>query len=438
MTPPASWLSAEIERWTDQQIITPEQAARLRALYPAAPVGRSWALAVFFSLGAVVVGLGVILLFAYNWDALPKAAKLTLVFSAVLGAHSAGLWLRVQPGWRATLGEGLLLFGTMAFGSGIWLIAQIYHINEHFPNGFLFWGLGALALAWALPSLPQALLATVVLTVWGGAEFFAFDRPVVAAVALLLGGVGPLAWRYRSGLLTATLVSAVHFQLLSYGAFWGEGGGVLLTLLSLSVLLLGLHHLTAAVRDGGRVAATLNFFGTLGFVIALFVLSFPTAVEGALQVRTETWHSPWAWPVLRWSFLGLALIAWASAARLPRDRPSSLRLEHALFPTTLVLVHLLSTTRLDEFALPVAVLFNLTLLGLGAAWIIGGCREGHARRVIVGSILLAVVLFARYFDLFDSLASRGFAFLLFGALLFAQGFYYRRCRERTADGREAA
>lgn len=40
----------------------------------------------------------------------------------------------------------------MLFGAGIWLVAQIYHIEEHYPNGFLIWGLGAMALAWALPS----------------------------------------------------------------------------------------------------------------------------------------------------------------------------------------------------------------------------------------------------------------------------------------------
>ena len=41
----------------------------------------------------------------------------------------------------------------MLFGAGIWLVAQVYHIEEHFPDGFLIWGIGALALAWAMPSI---------------------------------------------------------------------------------------------------------------------------------------------------------------------------------------------------------------------------------------------------------------------------------------------
>jgi uncharacterized membrane protein len=54
---------------------------------------------------------------------------------------------------RTGLIGGLHLLGTMMFGAGIWLIAQIYHIDEHYPNALLIWSLGALGLAWALPSL---------------------------------------------------------------------------------------------------------------------------------------------------------------------------------------------------------------------------------------------------------------------------------------------
>jgi len=41
-----------------------------------------------------------------------------------------------------------LLLGVILFGSNIMLIAQIYHIDSHFPNGVLMWSLGALLAAW--------------------------------------------------------------------------------------------------------------------------------------------------------------------------------------------------------------------------------------------------------------------------------------------------
>ena len=102
---------------------------------------------------AVVAGLGVILLFAYNWHAIPKFGKLGLVFGALVAAHAAGLWLFQRADWRKQLGEALSLLGTMLFGAGIWLVAQMYHIDEHYPNGFLLWAAGAVALAWTMPNI---------------------------------------------------------------------------------------------------------------------------------------------------------------------------------------------------------------------------------------------------------------------------------------------
>ena len=50
------------------------------------------------------------------------------------------------------------------------------------------------------------------------------------------------------------------------------------------------------------------------------------------------------------------------------------------------------------------------------------------------AVLFAALVFARYFDLFHSLAWRGVAFLVLGGVLFAEGFYYRKLRQ-AEEGR---
>jgi hypothetical protein len=91
---------------------------------------------------------------------------------------------------------------------GIWLVAQFYHIDEHFPNGFLLLGLGALAMVWAMPSIAQGLLAVTVLCIWGCSEGWGFDVASHWAPVLVLAAGGVLAWRMRSlVLLAATLVA---------------------------------------------------------------------------------------------------------------------------------------------------------------------------------------------------------------------------------------
>ncbi len=113
--------------------------------------GKAWGRIIFFSIGAILFGLGIILLFAYNWERMHKFAKLAVIVLALLSVHGSGLWLRRPGGRYRSAGEGLHLAGTMFFGAGIWLVAQIYHIDEHYPNAFFIWGCGALAMAWAYP-----------------------------------------------------------------------------------------------------------------------------------------------------------------------------------------------------------------------------------------------------------------------------------------------
>ena len=117
------WLLGEIERWKADGLVSTEQADRLRQRYdqpPAPPAAEAvpWGLLVFASAGAIVIGLGVILLFAYNWAEIPKFGKLALVFLAIIGAHAGGIRLLARPGWQPKLGEALAALGTMFYGAG--------------------------------------------------------------------------------------------------------------------------------------------------------------------------------------------------------------------------------------------------------------------------------------------------------------------------------
>jgi 4-amino-4-deoxy-L-arabinose transferase-like glycosyltransferase len=83
----------------------------------------------------------------------------------------------------------------------------------------------------------------------------------------------------------------------------------------------------------------------------------------------------------------------------------------------------------------IAGVINLIILAVAAMWMARGCREGELKPVILGSLLLVALVFARYFDLFESLAARGLVFLIVGGVLFAEGFFYRRARQRTGEER---
>lgn len=76
----------------------------------------------------------IILLLAYNWQAIPKAAKLAIILGSLAGLQGVGIWLFLREDSRRQLGEAVCLLGTMVFGAGIWLVAQVYHKFNTYPS----------------------------------------------------------------------------------------------------------------------------------------------------------------------------------------------------------------------------------------------------------------------------------------------------------------
>jgi uncharacterized membrane protein len=426
----APWLHAEVGRWVEDQLISPEQAERLRQRYPLAAPAFSWGLIVFATAGALVVGLGVILLLAYNWDDIPKFGKLALIFGAMIGAHTAGLrWLRAAD-WRAQLGEAMLVLGTMFYGAAIWLVAQIYNIGEHYPTGFLLWALGALALAWAVRSSALGILAVLLVGIWGGCEALDFNRPGHWAMLLVVLGIVPLAWRNRSAVLLVLCVAATQVLLLMNLGVWGAGAHMFTASLALAVLLAGAARLAnASFSSGARV---MEGFGYGAFLICAYLLTFRHAAGRLLDwERSRAWQPEQA-ALVGWLLFAGSMIAWAWIARralLARD----LAVERTdwLLPIALLYAFGLGALGIrgwDQFA---AWSFTALLLGLAAWWMWRGCQQSRVGITVLGSVVLTALVAARYFDLFQSMASRGLAFILLGGLFIAEAVYFRKIRRDT-------
>jgi uncharacterized membrane protein len=394
---------------------------------------------VFSGLGAVIVGLGIILLFAYNWQAIPRAAKLLIVFGSLAAAHATGLWLFIRrPRFRG-LGEAICVLGTMLFGAGIWLVAQIYHIDEHYPNGLIVWAVGALAMAWAMPSIAQGAIAAGLMTVWCGMESFNFDASMHAAPVMIVVFVGLLAWRMKSRFLLAVTLPMVVLSMVfvMVGSAFHHGERVAFGMVfNIGVTLAAAGVLARRSRHFPESAPVFSFYGWLVSLIFLFVLTFPDAADHMLirgWGQMESWLSGY-WVgslvlcVAGWGWLGYREIVRAEGHRVPLD--------HFLLPMAVVVtaVDLTLMERVDELLL--AVPFNLVLLALIVAMMTRGCRHGLTVPTVIGSLLLVAYMFARYCDLFESLLIRGLVFIVVGAAIFAQGMLYNRTKRRKAATKE--
>jgi uncharacterized membrane protein len=427
------WLNGEINRWLEERVISPEQAETLRNRYRDHSSAVPWGLLVFASAGAIVVGLGVILLIAYNWDDIPKAGKLALVFVALIAAHVTGIRLLRRDGWQPKLGEALVLLGTMIFGAGIWLVAQVYNIDEHYPNGFLFWALGALGMAWAIRSTAHGLVAVVLLVIWGGCETFGFRDPEYASILLLVFGVMTLAWRLKSVLLLSAALIGIQFLFAVNVGIWGSSAYAFTFSLALGALLVAAARLlepkTPAFSDG---PAALAFFGQGAFIVCGYLLTFEHSAEHLLNWNYNPGFQPtkamvFGWTLFAGGIAGWVMLAWQAVQR----RNLEVRREEWLIPIALLYCYGMAASGAQGWGGFIAWSFDLILLGIAAMWIWRGCQESRLLPTVVGSLLLSAVVLARYLDLFESLASRGVAFIVLGAIFIAEAMYYRKVRRAS-------
>jgi uncharacterized integral membrane protein len=158
------------------------------------------------------------------------------------------------------------------------------------------------------------------------------------------------------------------------------------------------------------------------------MLSFKSGARELLS-WTGMWEPASALVIYRWGLPAVAVLAWGwlIALRLARSG-RKVPTEEWLCLIALIYCQGMAVAGVTSDGEFVAWVFNLIVLGVAVAWMVRGCRDGLLGPTILGSAVLAVLVFARYFDLFENLAARGTAFLVLGGVLFAEGFFYRRLR----------
>ena len=187
------WLMGELPALEQAGVLPPETSDRLRAYYAAnARGGLHWAVVAFAVLGALLIGSGIILLFAHNWDTFTRPMRTVLsACPLALGAalSAAALLRNGGTAWR----EGAGLFHALAVGASIALIGQTYHLHSDLPGFLLTWALLVLPMPFLLRATGPCLLYLALVCGWSAA---AQDRYGQAAAfwPLLLPA---LAWQAR-------------------------------------------------------------------------------------------------------------------------------------------------------------------------------------------------------------------------------------------------
>src|SRR5690606_29334947 len=139
----------QLLRWTEQGRLSAEQLAAAMAPEHPHPAARHWLAAfdlVLAFFGCVLLALGMIFFFAFNWADLHRFAKLGLAAAVLTGFAGAALRLPRE----SIAAQAVVLGAALTTGGLLALIGQIYQ------TGADIWQLFA---AWAVLLLPWALLS---------------------------------------------------------------------------------------------------------------------------------------------------------------------------------------------------------------------------------------------------------------------------------------
>jgi len=385
----------------------------------------------FSILGVLLFGAGVITFVASNWDEISKLTKLAILFGSIWATFAAALWCRLRELY-VWLSEAVLLLGVILFGVNIMLIAQIYHIDAHYPDGVLAWALGALLVAWLMQSKPVFVASVLLVMLWTGME--AFDFREFHWQFMLVWGL-QVALLIRCDWRGMTHLMAMSFLLWSGFSFFSittmtSGFDVIYLMQSyfifyLILFLLGMHLLLSP-----KMVSYGEIIQKYAVVVALacfYTLTFPHngSFSGA--------------PVLWFWVTALLLVVLASLALWHRKRALQQHTRQdyhiwglALLGVTLLLI-LVNMTAFSANPL-FAIAFNIVYSAMLIWLIFFGMRTGNSLLVNISFLFFAITLLSRYFDTFWQLLDRSLFFMAGGVLLVALGIILEKKRRKVVAG----
>ena len=415
-----AWLYEELPTLVSRGLVPAETAERLRQHY--GPVekteGRRLMVVLFGILGAVLIGGGVILLVAHNWDGLSRETRTVLAFIPLVGAIALAGWVlarrRDSTPWR----EGAATYWALTIGSTISLVARTYNISGDFGQFMLTWTLLGLPVIYLMRACLPAALYLVGITAWAGDAQLSHGQPawfwVLAALLV------PYLWRlfredrYQPRLALVSWVWALCLCVATgFTLKWDHLGwwaGVYAGLLA-AMCMAGVIWFGDAPDDWRR---PLQMVGGVGVVVMSAVLTFKEQLRDLVRFQSHDFVKLMqADPVDFALWLALLLAAVGLCWLCVQQRRQSWVVVFGALPVVVGLAHLLVGWGAGVTVL--LVLFNLYLAALGVTTMVVGLRMERLGIVNVGMGIIAVLIIARFFDSDLSFVVRGVAFIVVGA-----------------------
>lgn len=418
----------DLEDLLSHNVITDDEAARIRNYYnqkPQAPNNRL--IIVFGVMGSLLVGMGLVLIIAHNWDVLPKFVKLAFALLPLLVGQLICGYLLLKKSTSVAWREGASVFIVFAVATAISIVSQIYNIEGNFGNFLFVWMLLTLPILYVMQSSAASLLFWIGIT-WYACEdgYFHFDRGIVYRYWLLALAGLPFYWQRCRVAIQSNATNLHHWVIagsltITLGTF-AESAGELM--IPAYVFLFGVFIIIGQLPVFSQKRLLENAYltaGSIGSVAMLLSLSFDWYWRDLDSQDTARWLRS---PELLVSIV-LIIVSALLYVRLIRSKPwNDLLAKSYVIPVFMILF-------LSGFGNPYAaqVLINVFVLVLAVYTIREGAHADHLGRMNYGLLILTALITCRFFDTDMTFVVRGLLFVLVGLGFFAMNYWMIKKRK---------
>lgn len=404
----------------DAGVISHEVAGRIEAYYAQhesqPPVSKL--VIAFGILGSLLVGLGIVLILAHNWDQLSRDVKTSIAFIPLIVGQlicAYTLWKKNESTvWR----EAGSVFLVLAMGTCMSLISQIYNIPGNVSSFMLTWVLLALPVVYIMRSSMASLLYIAGITYYAcevgfwsypAAESYLYWGLVVLIlphyIILYKNKPDSNFFTFHNWCIPLSVICVLGTVATAFGEL------MFIAYMSLFGCLYAAGH-TPVLRGGRILNNGYLVSGSLGTVVMLLILSFDWFWQDLRRTDWSGQHwimSPEGIAAIALTLLALVMLV----IQKKNQQPFRLNL---LEPVFILFIGIF----LLGMASPLVVLLvNLLLLAIGVLTIREGARHNHFGILNYGLLVITALIIARFFDTNLSFVFRGVLFVAVGL-----GFFY--------------
>ena len=425
----------ELEELVEQNVISAATANKINHYYLKKKQSSPKQLYIIFGiLGAILIGLGIILIIAHNWDNFTTGLKSIFAFTPLAIGQVLTLYVMFKKYSHIAWREGVASFLFLAIGASISLVSQIYHIPGDSQSFMLTWMLLALPLIYLLNSSIAFLLYL------GGISFYAclvgyFNYPTALPYLYGLLLIAVLPFYAYHVIKKSNNPHALAFQswgialslLMVLGAFSHQHQPVIyMSYLSMFAFFLGLSKIKA-LNSTPSLQLAYAFVGYGGTLVILFILSFRDGIWKSFSSELLE-HNFFTSPEF---LLGLAFSLAAGYFIVQKYIQTKKISKISPYQISYIICIGIFLTGI-HLSLG-AIIINIYLLILGLYTIRLGNKKPHFGILNFGLSIITVLIICRFFDTNLSFIVRGVLFLLVGAGFFTANYLTLQRKKQNAS-----